>query len=71
MTHPLYPDIRVSTPSRNPMALVARVRWALRQARVGQSEIDRFTAEALAREDPTWRRRICQSWVEVREGRQP
>lgn len=66
MSNPQYPGIRVSTPSRNPMTLVARVRWALRQARVGQSEIDRFTAEALAKEDPRRLRRICESWVEVR-----
>ena len=67
LTHsPHYPGIRVSTPSSNPMTLVARVRWALRRARVGQSEIDRFTAEALANDDPRWRRRICESWVEVR-----
>ena len=63
--NPQYPDIQVSTESSNPMVLVARVRQALRHKRAPQSEIDRFTEQALAKEDPAWWAQVCQSWVRV------
>ncbi len=62
---PYYPEIRVSAASANPLVLVAEVRQALRHARVGRSEIDRFTEQALAKDDPHWRTEICQHWVKV------
>ncbi len=63
---PRYRDIRVRTSSsRNPLVLVAEVRQALRHAQVRQSEIDRFTEQALAHEDPDWRTEVCQHWVRV------
>jgi hypothetical protein len=62
---PQYPDIRISTESSNPMVLVAQIREALRQRRAPQSEIDRFTEQALAKDDPNWRTEVCQSWVIV------
>ncbi len=45
---PHYPEIRVHVESQNSLTLVAAVRHALRQARVGKEEIDRFS-EAFAR----------------------
>ncbi len=62
---PKYRDIRVSTRSANPLVLVAEVRQALRHAQVRQSEIDRFTEQALSHEDPKWRTEVCQHWVTV------
>ncbi len=47
------------------MVLVAQVRQALRRRCAPQSEIDRFTAQALAKEDPDWSTQVCQSWVRV------
>ena len=46
---PHYPEIRVHVESQNPLTLVAAVRHALRQARVGKEEIYRFSEEAFAR----------------------
>ncbi len=65
LREPHYPNIRVSTASANPLVLVAEVRQALRHARVGRNESDRFTEQALAREDPDWRTEVCQHWVRV------
>ncbi len=62
---PQYPDIRVSTESSNPMVLVAQVRQALRHRDAPQSEIDRFTEQALSHDDPSWRTRVCENWVVV------
>jgi hypothetical protein len=66
MAGPRYPQIRVSTQSPNPLALVAAVRHALRQARVARSEISRFSSEALASRDPAETQQICSGWVSVR-----
>ena len=66
MSHPRYPEIEVRTSSRNPLALVAAVRLALRRAHVEQSEIRRFSAEALSDcRDPRRTQRVCDSWVQV------
>ena len=65
MSAPHYPEIQVSTASPNPLALVAMIRQALRRAQVGQKEIDRFTEQALSKDDPRWRRRVCRDWVQV------
>ena len=65
MRYPYYPDIRVSTESTNSWVLVARVRQELRRKRAPKSEIDRFTAEALERDDPSWQTEVCQHWVIV------
>lgn len=62
---PYYPNIRVSTASANPLVLVAEVRQALRHAHIRKSEIDRFTEQALAHEDPDRRTEVCQHWVKV------
>ncbi len=65
MNRPHYPQIRVTTASRNAMALVAVVRQALRKARADSTEIDQFTEEALTHQDPRARRQICLRWVQV------
>ena len=62
---PRYPEIRVRTASRNPLALVAAVRFALRRARVERGEIERFSEEALALGGSEVRRRVCARWVDV------
>ena len=45
-----YPEIRVHVESQNSLTLVAAVRHALRQARVGKEEIYRFSEEAFTRQ---------------------
>lgn len=62
---PRYPQIQVRIASRNPLALVAAVRFALRQARVDPGEIQRFSEEALAIPGGDSRRRVCARWVDV------
>jgi hypothetical protein len=59
--HPSYPELRVSTRSPNPLALVAAVREELRLAGAGDEAIERFTSQALA--DP----RDAGSVLEVAE----
>lgn len=67
MADPRYPEIVVRTCSRNPLALVAAIRLAMRRAEVERSEIHRFSAEALRHgEDPNETRKVCRSWVRVR-----
>lgn len=46
--HPSYPDLRVSTRSANPLALVAEIREELRRAGAAHDTIARFTDQALA-----------------------
>ena len=62
---PRYPEIQVRIASRNPLALVAAVRFALRQAHVEPREIRRFSEEALAIPGGDSRRRVCARWVDV------
>ncbi len=62
---PRYPDIQVQLHSRNPYALVSAVRLALRQARIDESEVFRFTEEALEDEEPGRMRKVCGSWADV------
>jgi SOS response regulatory protein OraA/RecX len=61
-----YPQIRVSFDSANPVALVARIRLELRRAGVDRREIQKFSGEALARNDPQRIRKVCSEWVGVR-----
>jgi hypothetical protein len=61
MTDPLYPQIHVHTESGNPIALVAAVRQAMRQAHCRRSEIERFSLEALSRDRNV--QRVCIRWV--------
>lgn len=62
---PRYPQIQVRIASSNPLALVAAVRFALRQAHVDPGEIQRFSHEALALSGGNARRRVCARWVDV------
>ena len=62
---PRYPQIRVRIASRNPLALVAAVRHALRRAHVDPGEIRRFSEEALGGSRGDKRRRVCARWVNV------
>ncbi len=62
---PRYPDIHVRLNSRNPYALVSAIRLALRQAQVDESEVFRFTEEALENEEPRRMREVCGSWADV------
>lgn len=65
LDNPRYPEIQIRTVSANPLVLVAKVRQALRHAAVRQSEIDRFTEQALSDEDPDRRTEICEHWVTI------
>ena len=62
---PRYPGVEVSTRSENPIALIAAVRQALRQARVERDEIGRFSDLAFGSADPAKRLAVCSSWVSV------
>ena len=62
---PRYPEIRVRTRSRNPLALVAAIREELRRARAGQEEIRRFSRQALEVGEPSRMREVCRSWAVV------
>ena len=66
MMAPRYPDIHVRLHSRNPYALVSAVRLALRQAHVDESEVTRFTEEALEDEEPRRMRQVCDTWADIR-----
>lgn len=45
---PRYPDARVISKSRKPLALFAATRQALRRAGVPQDEMERFSADAAS-----------------------
>ncbi len=62
---PHYPEIRVHVESQNPLTLVAAVRHALRQARVGKEEIYRFSEEAFGRRGEHHLEAVCREWVRV------
>ncbi len=62
---PRYPDIHVRLHSQNPYALISAVRLALRQAQVDESEVFRFTEEALEVEEPRHMRAVCDSWADI------
>lgn len=60
---PLYPDLQISLRTDHPLALVSATRLALRRAGKDAREIERFTRDALASEDP---RGLCSRWVRIR-----
>ena len=60
---PRYPELRVSTRSDNPLALVAAVRQELRLARAEQTDIDHFTDQALARPDAPHVLEVAEEWI--------
>ncbi len=62
---PLYPDIRVTMRSSNPLALIAAVRCALRRAHVEKEEIRRFSEEVFSRTSEADRQEVCRHWVRV------
>jgi hypothetical protein len=62
---PLYPEIRISLRSRNRYALVSAIRHGLRRAGKPPAEIDRFSQEALATQDPSGLEEICNRWVRL------
>ena len=62
---PRYPELKVSTRSENPLALIAAVRQALRQARIDRDEIGKFSDAAFQDPSPDRRRAVCRSWVSV------
>ncbi len=62
---PRYPEIHVRTRSRNPLTLVAAIREEMRQARVSEEEIRRFSRQALARGEASRIREVCRSWAVV------
>ena len=65
---PRYPEIRVHVDSRNPLALVAAVREAMRRAHIEKAEIMRFSEEALGEHDDLRSREICSRWVWIEMG---
>jgi hypothetical protein len=62
---PRYPDIHVRLHSHNPFALVSAVRFALRRSQVDETEIRRFSDEAMELEEPTHMRDVCARWTEI------
>ena len=64
-TEPRYPKIFVEIESRNPLALVAAVREALRLAHVQRSEISEFSDEAFASDSPKDVTQVCKEWVRL------
>ena len=62
---PRYPELEVSVRSENPLALIAAVRQALRQARIDRDEIGEFSDAAFRDASPDRRRAVCRSWVSV------
>lgn len=65
---PRYPEIRVHLDSRNPLALVAAVREAMRRAHIEKEEIMRFSEEALGEHDDLRSAEICSRWVWIEMG---
>ena len=65
-SEPRYPKIFVEIESRNPLALVAAVREALRLARVKRSEISAFSNEAFSTDSPKGVTQVCQEWVQLK-----
>ena len=64
-SEPRYPKIFVEIESRNPLALVAAVREALRLAHVRRSEISEFSDEAFASDSPKDVTQVCKEWVRL------
>lgn len=62
---PLYPQVRVSLRSRNRFALVSAIRHGLRRAGTPAEEIERFSREALAVQDPHGFEELCSQWVRM------
>jgi len=63
---PRYPEVQIRRlHSRNPFALVSAVRQGLRQSRVDELEIDRFTEEALRHKEPHLMREVCSAWAAI------
>jgi len=64
-SEPRYPKIFVEIESKNPLALVAAVREALRLAHVQRSEISEFSNEAFASDSPQDVTQVCKEWVRL------
>jgi len=64
-SEPRYPKIFVEVESKNPLALVAAVREALRLAHVRRSEISEFSDEAFASDSPKDVTQVCKEWVRL------
>ena len=62
---PKYPQLQIQLHSSNPFALVSAVRLAMRRSRIDAQEIDRFTEEALRREEPQDVQAVCASWADI------
>lgn len=62
-SQPRYPKISVEIESKNPLALVAAVREAMRLAHIQRSEISRFSDEAFAKDTSKGVKQICAKWV--------
>jgi len=57
------PNAPIPVRSRNPWAVAAALRQALRRAGKDRTEIDRRVTEALATDDPERLRELCSPWV--------
>jgi hypothetical protein len=57
------PNLPIPVHSRNPWAVAAALRQAMRRAGKDRREIDRCVAEALATDDPERLRELCRPWV--------
>ena len=64
-SEPRYPEIFIEIESRNPLALVAAVREALRLAHVQRSEISEFSDEAFSSDSAKDVTQVCKEWVNL------
>jgi len=64
-SEPRYPKIFIEIESRNPLALVAAVREALRLAHVQRSEISEFSDEAFSSDSAKDVTQVCKEWVNL------
>lgn len=62
MTRLRYPEIEVEVATTHPLLMIAATRQALRRAGVAKPQIDDFSAQAFASDDPP---SVCRRWVRV------
>lgn len=61
-----YPNLHLRLHSRNPFVWISAVRTALRTSQIDETEITRFTEQALSHElEPKAMREVCEQWAEV------
>jgi hypothetical protein len=61
-TRPRYPEIEVRVARPHPLLVIGATRQALRRAGVAKPQIDDFSAQAFASDDPP---SVCRRWVRL------